>query len=83
MNLFSENLIDHKNLFISIFTAPTEKELIEIINSVPEIFDNPDNWHPLGDNTNNFAVIKNQQANPVAALIEKVTNSVDAILMKK
>lgn len=39
-------------------------------------------WKPLSGNENNFGVIENQQASPVAALIEKVTNSIDALLMK-
>ena len=41
------------------------------------------NWKPLGGNENNFGVIENQQASPVAALIEKITNSIDAILLRK
>ena len=40
-------------------------------------------WNPLGDNQNNFGVIENQQASPVAALIEKVTNCIDAILTRR
>lgn len=47
-------------------------------------------WHPLplakGDgsaNESNFSVIENQQSSPIAALIEKITNSIDAILMRR
>lgn len=40
-------------------------------------------WLPLGGNENNFGVIENQQASPIAALIEKLTNSIDAILMRR
>ena len=40
-------------------------------------------WRPLGNNENNFGVIENQQASPVAALIEKVTNCIDAILLRR
>ncbi|MBB5036147.1 hypothetical protein [Prosthecobacter dejongeii] len=39
-------------------------------------------WCPLGDNENNYGVIENQQASPIAALIEKITNSIDARLMR-
>lgn len=39
-------------------------------------------WLPLGGNENNYGVIENQQASPIAALIEKVTNSIDARLMR-
>ena len=83
MNMFTDNPIDPKQLFLKIFHAPTEGSLEEIINLYSDIFDNTDNWYPLGGNEYNFAVIKNQQANPIAALIEKITNSIDAILMKK
>ena len=41
------------------------------------------NWQPLGGNDNNYGIVENQQANPVAALIEKITNSIDAVLTKK
>lgn len=47
------------------------------------IFHNPHNWRPYGDNESNFSVVENQQANPVAALVEKLTNAIDAMLMKK
>lgn len=30
-----------------------------------------------------FGIVRGQQSNPIAALVEKVTNSIDAILMKK
>jgi len=40
-------------------------------------------WCPLGGNENNFGVIENQQSSPIAALIEKVTNCIDAILMRR
>ena len=42
-----------------------------------------DNWKPLGGNYSNYGVVKNQQAAPIAALIEKITNSIDAILTRK
>src|SRR5699024_1483075 len=29
------------------------------------------------------SIVKNQQSNPIASIIEKVTNSIDAILMKE
>jgi len=37
----------------------------------------------LGGNESNFGIIENQQSSPIAALVEKVTNSIDALLMKK
>ena len=71
-----------KYLFDSLFSAPTEKDVDIILQNNP-IFQSPDNWRPYGDNESNFSVVENQQANPVAALVEKLTNSIDALLMRK
>ena len=71
-----------KNLFNNLFHAPTEDSVNEVIQNNP-IFHDPSNWYPYGDNESNFSVVENQQSNPVAALIEKLTNSIDALLMKK
>ena len=30
-----------------------------------------------------FGIVRNQQSNPIAALVEKVTNSIDAVLVRK
>jgi len=69
-------------LFHQLFLASTEEAVNEVIQNHP-IFHDPNNWHPYGDNESNFSVVENQQSNPVAALIEKLTNSIDALLMKK
>lgn len=71
-----------KELFEKLFFAATEKEVDRIINDNPEIF-NQNNWYPYGDNESFFGVIENQQASPVPALVEKITNSIDAILTRK
>ncbi|MDE0315427.1 MAG: hypothetical protein OXM61_11030 [Candidatus Poribacteria bacterium] len=71
-----------RQLFDKLYSAQTEQELDKIINTYPNIFKS-ENWHPLGGNENYFGVIENQQSAPIAALIEKITNSIDAVLMKK
>jgi hypothetical protein len=73
---------DLKGLFSNLYSAPTEQDVEKIIEANPEIF-KQENWFPLGENYSNFGVIENQQSNPIAALIEKVTNSIDATLMKR
>lgn len=78
---FSDS-IDLKSLFYKLFIAPTEPELEAIIQKEPELFKS-ENWVPVGDNESNYGIIENQQSNPIAALVEKVTNSIDAILTKK
>lgn len=70
------------NLFNQIYSAKDEIELQVIIDNNKELFDNK-NWKPLGDNKSNYGVVKNQQSSPIAALIEKTTNSIDALLTKK
>ena len=71
-----------RKLFEDLYFAPTEDDVEKVISNRPEIF-RLGNWCPLGGNENNFGVIENQQSNPIAALIEKITNSIDAVLMKK
>jgi hypothetical protein len=71
-----------QQLFKELYFAQTEDDVDKVINNHPDIF-KQENWYPLSGNENNFGVIENQQSNPIAALIEKITNSIDAILMKK
>ena len=71
-----------RQLFKKLYLAQTESDIDKIINTRLDIF-TPENWHPLGGSENNFGIIENQQSTPIAALIEKITNSIDAVLMKK
>ncbi|HIP36171.1 MAG TPA: hypothetical protein EYG85_04900, partial [Crocinitomix sp.] len=71
-----------KSLFFKLYQAQNETELQKVLDS-NFLFSELTNWHPLGDNENNFATIENQQASAIGALIEKFTNSIDATLMKK
>lgn len=76
------NAKQSKTLFEELFSCENEKAVEELIASKKEIFASS-NWFPLGGNFSNYGVIENQQSSPIAALIEKVTNSIDAILMRK
>ncbi|VXC56662.1 MULTISPECIES: ATP-binding protein [Bacteroidota] len=71
-----------KALFESIYNCKTESDLDNLI-SANSYLSNTANWFPIGQNESNFSIIENQQSNPIAALVEKVTNSIDATLMKK
>lgn len=73
----------NKALFQDLYFAKDEEGLEKIIHSNAQLFDNDQNWRPLGETKSNFSVVKNQQSNPIAAIIEKVTNSIDAILTRK
>lgn len=80
LNLTSD--FDLKVLFFKLYNAKTEEELELILEKNPDVFQNK-NWVPIGNNESNYGIIENQQSNPIAALVEKVTNSIDAILTKK
>ena len=74
--------IDYKKLFRELYNASTEDAVDIIIQSHPDIFKD-ENWFPLGGDENKFPIVRNQQSNPIAALVEKVTNSIDAVLVRK
>ena len=46
-------------------------------------FDDPQNWSPYGNREKNWDTVGNQQTNPIGALVEIVTNGIDAILLRK
>lgn len=72
----------NKAIFELLYNAATEEHVDSVISNHPEIFKN-ENWIPIGGNDANYGIIENQQSNPIAALVEKVTNSIDALLMKR
>ena len=71
-----------EELFWTLFKADSELEIDSIIES-NDIFSNPDNWKPYGKNKGNFGTFEGQQDHPIPALIEKITNSIDATLIKE
>jgi hypothetical protein len=78
--------MDIQKLFWSIFSANNEEALHKIVMS-NELLSNNDNWFPYGgqdkNDRSNFGTFDNQQSNPIPALIEKATNSIDTLLLKK
>ncbi len=71
-----------KTIFESLFFAASEDAVDEIINNHQDIF-KQENWVPFGGDEKFFGIVRGQQSSPIAALVEKVTNSIDAILMRK
>ena len=82
MNSRVQSQLNMRQLFDKLYFAQTEENVDKIINTHPGFFKS-ENWHPFGGDENTFGVIENQQSAPIAALIEKITNSIDAVLMKK
>ena len=73
--------MDLEKLFGQLYSADTEEELDSVIQTISN--DSCVSWTPYGDNESFFGVIENQQASPIPALVEKLTNSIDAILMRR
>ena len=71
-----------EQLFFQLLNAQNEIEVEEIISNNDYLKKN-DNWKPYGGNRNNFGTFENQQNHPIPALVEKITNSIDACLMKR
>lgn len=65
----------------SLLSAESEKEVIDILK-LHNLWEDS-NWKYFGDKENNYSVIGAQQADPVAALVEKLVNSIDAVLMRE
>jgi hypothetical protein len=70
-------------LFDKLVQAETEDAVEALLTNAGYMGDDESMWHPLGDFENNFAAVGNQQSDPTAALIEKIINSIDAVLMAK
>ncbi|MBI1768836.1 MAG: hypothetical protein HYR67_10720 [Bacteroidetes bacterium] len=71
-----------EQLFWDLYNSNSEEELSFIFEK-NKILKNPKNWKPYGGRTGNFGTFESQQNHPVPALIEKITNSIDAILIKE
>lgn len=72
-----------KNLCMALLRAETEHEVVSILERNGYITDDPGVWRPFGDNENNLGTINNQADNATHALVEKIINSVDAVLLAK
>lgn len=71
-----------RKLFMRLLTAGTEDEVQAILDA-EGLSSDASRWTPYGDNESFYGVVENQQAHPVPALVEKITNGIDAILEKK
>lgn len=69
-----------KELCLQILRADSEAEVIKILQA-NKLWDNPKAWTDYGNNDNNWSIIGNQQGQPEAALVEKIINAGDSILM--
>ncbi len=71
-----------EKIFWELYNADSESEVEKIIKK-HKAFQDTENWKPYGGNKGNFGTFESQQNHPVPALIEKITNSIDATLIKE
>jgi len=71
-----------KNLCVDLVKADTTKEVKKILSRY-NLWDNLDYWAPLGENESNWPVIGVQSTESDRALVEKIVNSTDSILINE
>jgi len=69
-----------RDLCLALLRCETENDVVEVLRS-KGLWDDRTLWRPYGDISNNRGVVGNQQSSPVAALVEKIVNSIDAVLI--
>ena len=70
------------NLGLSLLQSDTVEQVIENLKAAG-FWDDAKSWRYYGDREDNFSIVGNQQSRPEAALVEKIVNSVDAVLMNE
>ncbi len=73
--------MDKKQLLLELYNAESSEDVFKVINKYN--LNGPKYWKPYGGSQNNAGTFENQQSSPENALVEKLTNSIDAILMKE
>jgi len=73
---------DAKNLTLLLAKAETERKVIEVLDSF-NLWRDDNMWKEIDESQGNWSTIGNQQSAPDTALVEKIINSVDAVLMRE
>lgn len=73
--------MDPNILFYLLLKAEDESEVDTILSNAGYLADDESIWMPLGGYENNFSTVGNQQADPTGALVDKIINGIDAVLM--
>ncbi len=71
-----------RELLFKLLTADREEEVVQALEAVG-LWDPEASWRLLGDRDDNYATIGAQAVIPEAALAEKITNAIDAVLMRR
>ncbi|MBA7517860.1 hypothetical protein ES705_09914 [subsurface metagenome] len=74
--------LDLEELCLQLVYAESENEVIRFLEGAG-YWKNNTVWKYYGDSENNYSQIGNQQSDPDTALVEKIVNSVDAMLTRE
>lgn len=75
-----QTAFEAKDFCLNLLQSETEEKVVEVLKKYGYWADRSA-WKPYGDMPNNRSIVGNQQSSSVAALVEKLVNSIDAILM--
>ena len=75
--------MDTFNLFDALLKAENDDDVKKVLKQYDFLNYDPNNWKPLGGFENNEGFLAGQNPTPEGALVEKITNSIDAILLKE
>src|SRR5438128_3832846 len=75
--------MEDRDLFDRLIVVEDEVDADRLLENVGYGLSNEAVWRPLGDMENNFSTVGNQQTEATAALVEKLINGLDAVLMSE
>ncbi len=73
---------ENKSLCLSLLNSESEDAVIRLLKHYG-YWSDESVWRPYGDKENNFGQIGSQQGQPAGAMVEKLVNSIDAVLMRE
>ena len=71
-----------KDLCLTLVQCESEEEVIDLLKK-EKYWDKQEYWQYFGGDEGNYSIIGNQQSKPEAAIVEKIINSVDAMLLSE
>lgn len=71
-----------KKLCLNLARAESETDVVKILEKA-KLWQDESAWKIINESTGNWSTIGNQQSAPDTALVEKIINSVDAVMMRE
>ncbi len=75
--------MDLRRIFLDLYEATTERQLEVALRKHKTVIRKAGKWQPIEDDQQMAAVVANQQVSPIGAIVEKLTNSMDALLLRR